>query len=234
MLIAGKKGERKMKNFILFLFLVSVAAHIAYAGDKDKPPADYQGAIAEKPKLNKGDRWEYSRRDKVISYEFVEIRSDDLVFHLQWDEWKSENKKETEFRNADLNVIKIIDEKGEEELITPYRGPLSFPLWVGKKWSYSFSSSEKGRLGSPGDLVTIDADVKVVSYEQVKVPAGTFWAFKIEETRHRRGAKRGRAQTDTNITVWYSPEIKFSIKIEHDNEVYNRELLRYSLVSQIK
>ncbi len=223
-----------MKNFILFLFLVLVAAHNAYAGDQDKPPVDYQGVIAERPKLNKGDRWEYSRRDKVISYEFVEIRSDDLVFHLQWDEWKSENKKEIEFRNSDLNVIEIIDENGEEEFIAPYRGPFNFPLWVGKKWSYAFSSSEKGARGSPGELVTIESDVKVVSYEQVKVPAGTFWAFKIEETRHRRGAKRGRAQTGTNITVWYSPEIKFSIKVEHDKEVYNRELLRYSLGGPIK
>ncbi len=216
---------------MLLLVIVFVAAPITYAGDQYKPPADYKGVIAEKPKLDKGDRWEFGRRDKVITYEFVETRSDDFVFHLQWDEWKSENKKETEFRNSDLNVIQRIDENGDEELITPYRGPFSFPLWVGKKWSYSFSSSEKGKRGSPGELVTIESDVKVVSYEQVKVPAGTFWAFKIEENRHRRGAKRGRAQTGTNITVWYSPEIKFSVKVEHDNDVYNRDLLHYSLVN---
>jgi len=218
-----------MKRIILFLFLVLVAANIAYAGDKDKPPADYQGLIAEKPKLNKGDRWEYVRRDKSISYEIAEIRSNELVFHLQWDEWKSENKKETEFRNSDLNLIRIIDEKGEEELITPYRGSFSFPLWVGKKWSYSYSSTEKVKRGSTGELVDMDADVKVVSYEQVKVPAGTFWAFKIEETRLKRGAKR--TKSGTHITVWYSPEIKFTIKVEHDNDVNNRDLLRYSLGS---
>ena len=224
------KENRKMRHLILFLLLVLVAANIAYAGDKDKPPADYQGLIAEKPKLNKGDHWEYIRRDKVISYEFVEIKSDDLVFHLQWDEWKSENKKEIEIRNSDLNVIQVIDENGDEEQFTPYRGQFSFPLWVGKKWSYSFSSSKKVNRAGSGELVAIDANVKVVSYEQVKVPAGTFWAFKIEETRHIRGAKRGRAQFDTDITVWYSPEIKFVIKLEHDNEANNRELLRYSLL----
>jgi hypothetical protein len=217
-----------MRNIILLSFLVFVAANVGYAEDKNKPPADYQGLIAEKPKFNKGDRWEYMRRDKTISCEFVEMKNETLVFHLQWDEWKSEGKKETEFRNSDLNLTKVIDEKGEEEQITPYKGPFSFPLWVGKKWSYSFSSSGKVDRQGAGELATTDVNVKVISHEQVKVPAGTFWAFKIEETRHNRGAKRGRAQFGTTITVWYSPEIKSNIKVEHDNDVYNRELLRYS------
>jgi len=217
-----------MKHISLFLLFMLVATSIGYAEDKNKPPAEHQGLIAEKPKFAKGDRWEYLRRDKTISCEFVEMKNEALVFHLQWDEWKSEGKKETEFRNSDLNLIKVIDEKGEEEEITPYRGPFSFPLWVGKKWSYSFSSSRKVNSSGAGEQATTDVNVKVLSYEQVKVPAGTFWAFKIEETRNKRGAKRGRAQFGTTITVWYSPDIKANIKVEHDSDVYNRELLRYS------
>ncbi|MBA4371453.1 MAG: hypothetical protein C0402_01180 [Thermodesulfovibrio sp.] len=217
-----------MRNIILFLFLVFVTATTGYAEDMKKPPADYQGAIAEKPKFDKGDRWEYMRRDKTISHEFVGTQNETLVFHLQWDAWKDEGKKETEFRNADLNLIKVINEKGEEEVMTPYRGPFNFPLWTGKKWSYSFSSSAKVKSSGAGELVTVDAHVKVVAYEQVKVPAGTFRAFKIEETRQNRGAKRGLAQYGTTITFWYSPEIKSIIKIEHANDIHNRELLRYS------
>ena len=80
----------------------------------------------------------------------------------------------------------------------------------------------------PG-TVTEDADVKVVSYEQVKVPAGTFWAFKIEEKRKIRDAKGPRGRLGYNITIWYSPEIKFTVKVEHDNDVYNRELVKYTI-----
>jgi hypothetical protein len=213
---------------ILFMFLIFLLAGISYAGDTDKPPAGYEGLVVERPKLNKGDRWEYARRDKIISYELVEKKNGELVFHLQWDEWKSEGKKETEIRTPDLNVMKIIDIYNEIEEISPYRGTLSFPLWVGKKWSYSFSTTKRVKRGVPG-TVTEDADVKVVSYEQVKVPAGTFWAFKIEEKRQTRGAKGPRGRLGYYITIWYSPEIKFTVKVEHDNDVYNRELVKYTI-----
>jgi hypothetical protein len=66
--------------------------------------------------------------------------------------------------------------------------------------------------------------VKVVAYEQIKVPAGTFWAYKIEENRVMRGTKSRRGY---NATVWYSPEVKHTVKSEEENDVWNQELLKF-------
>jgi hypothetical protein len=64
----------------------------------------------------------------------------------------------------------------------------------------------------------------VLSYEQVKVPAGTFGAFKIEEERITAGSKSGRGYV---ATYWYSPDVKRIIKSEEDNDVWNTELIKY-------
>jgi hypothetical protein len=219
------KEERKMKRLVLMLLLVFVMIDFGYAGDKDNPPADYKGVIAERPKLTKGDRWDYVRREKAVSYEFIEEKDGHLVFHIQWDD----GTKETEIRTLDLNFLKNLDNKDEmTEEVTPFRGPLSFPLWVGKKWSYTFQTSRTRRATSMSADRDSDSDVKVVAYEQIKVPAGTFWAFKIEEVRRIRGAKGPRAMLGYHVTVWYTPDVKGNVKIEQDDDVYNRELVKYT------
>ncbi|MEW6108180.1 MAG: hypothetical protein AB1632_03275 [Nitrospirota bacterium] len=212
-----------MRNILFTLFLVLVMLGSGYASDKDKPPADYQVPIAERPTLNKGDRWDYERRGKIISYEFIEEKNGQLVFQIQWDD----GTKETEICTPDLNYLRILNAKGEIlEEYTPFRGQLNFPLWVGKKWSYTFTTSETRRAAS--ESKERDSNVKVVAYEQVKVPAGTFWAFKIEEERHVRGKKGPKAVLGSHITMWYSPDIKRYVKTEHENETHNRDLIKYT------
>ncbi|MDA8339178.1 MAG: hypothetical protein M0Z70_07755 [Nitrospiraceae bacterium] len=213
-----------MRNILFMLFLVLVMLGSGYASDKDKPPTDYQGPIAERPKLVKGDRWEYTRRDQVISFEFAGEENGNLVFYVQW----NGGGKMKNIRTPDLNFIKEFNKKGEiVEECNPYKGALRFPLWIGKKWSYTFTTTKLAEHGGAGELADRDSDVKVVSYEQIKVPAGTFWAFKIEEHRVTRGARGPKARLGYNSTVWYSPEVKNIIKVEEDKEVYNRDLIKY-------
>ncbi len=73
----------------------------------------------------------------------------------------------------------------------PHWGNLSFPLWVGKSWTarYDFYDAKRHR--------TFDGTMwwKVVAYEDVTVPAGTFKAFKLE----------GR-NPYVHFDMWYSPE----------------------------
>ena len=206
-----------MRKGILALFIVFLMTNFGFA--EDKPPAGYQGPIAEMPKLSKGDRWDYERRGKVVSYELTEENIGQLVFQLQWDD----GSKETEGYTPDLNFFKKIDYKGEiAETVTPYRGSFSFPLWVGKKWSYSWQTSKTKQAASLSQMW--DSHVKVAAYEQVKVPAGTFWAFKIEEVRSNRGAKHPKAY---HVTTWYSPNVKLPVKVEEDEDAYNRNLIKY-------
>jgi len=212
-----------MKHIVMSLLFLLFLISTGYPGDKDAPPPDYKGVVAEQPKLTVGDRWDYLRRDKTVSYEFAGEKDHLLVFNIQWDD----GTKESEFRNVDLNFLKNVDYKGElYEEVEPYRGWMSFPLWVGKRWNYTFRTSHTKRAAS--ESAPIDADVKVVAYEQVKVPAGTFWAFKIEETRTMKSSKKGQFRTGYHVTAWYCPDIRGVVKIEQDNDVYNRDLTKFT------
>lgn len=204
-----------MKKAIFTLLLVFVITDFGYAEDNNNPPPDYKGQVAERPVMVKGDRWDFNRRDKTLSYEFLEEKDGQLIFLVGWED----GKKGKETRTPELNFI-----KGYNEACDPYRGPFKFPLYVGKKWNYTHSSS-KYKQGTTGEVSVIDSTVKVLSYEQVKVPAGTFWAYRIEENRSVRGAKSGRGYY---VTVWYSPEVKNTVKSEEDNDVWNRELLKFT------
>lgn len=205
---------------ILFICLVLSMALSVYAGGKDAPPANYQGPVAERPQLLKGDRWEYARHGRALSYEFMEEKDGQLVF-----EKVEDGTKTTEFYTPDLNFVKEVFEKGSPEVVKPYRGALSFPLWVGKEWRYSFSAAMREKKGMPGEKAEFESSVKVEGYEEVTVPAGTFGAFKIKEVR--RNVKKKLA-VGKHRTVWYSPDVKRVVKTEEGNKAYNRELTMYS------
>jgi hypothetical protein len=60
---------------------------------------------------------------------------------------------------------------------------------------------------------------KVIGWEQVTVPAGTFWALKIEQTGWSNDlspsaivATYQRAGVRVDLTLWYSPEVKYIVK----------------------
>ena len=92
---------------------------------------------------------------------------------------------------------------------------LSFPLEVGATWSYSHeyaTSDGRGRFRE-------DLECKVVGWEQVTVPAGNYWALRIEEKGWSNNLSpnvpiSARAATRLDRTFWYSPEIKYLVKSE--------------------
>lgn len=84
-------------------------------------------------------------------------------------------------------------------------GP-DFPIKVGEPkggGSFKYPHSEK-----PGVEVTADAKIKSVSHEQIKVPAGTFEAIRVEVVTYYK-LSTGYANRWDSI-VWYSisPDIK--------------------------
>lgn len=226
-----RKRRHEMKKIFCTLFAALMIAGSAYAGEGDRPPADYKGPIAERPQYAAGDRWEYMWQGQVYSSVFTGEKDGQLVFLEKW----KDGAQWTMFRTPDMNFIRSLHKQEQEvkEECKPYRGPLSFPLWVGKKRSYTFSivtapfSGKMRKRGGAGEPREIESRVKVVAYEQVTVAAGTFWAFKIEEVRRPEGSTGMR---DYHLTFWYSPEVKNFIKVEEDKETWNRELVSYKLI----
>jgi hypothetical protein len=97
-----------------------------------------------------------------------------------------------------------------------------FPLNIGKKWKRRFS-------GRPS-FATRDYDFlieyKVVSYESIKVVAGTFKAFKIEITHTNYDARMASGKA----YIWYSPEIKAVSKVTFETVTYWRGAPDYELI----
>lgn len=116
-----------------------------------------------------------------------------------------------------VRISTILDRKPSS---TPFR---DWPLYVGKKWKYE--SEWENNEGTKGKT---SQDVEVVSFEELRVVAGKFVAYKIEYkgmVTNSRGYKG--EMTDT---WWYSPDLKTYIKhVNNDGYgVYTNELTFYS------
>ena len=88
---------------------------------------------------------------------------------------------------------------------------VSWPLWVGKRWSCSFTSRASGRPDMPL-LVSYTCDAA----EEVVVPAGTFRCLRI--WRRARLAAEGK-WIDRISVAWYSPDAGAFVKRLADSVV---------------
>lgn len=88
---------------------------------------------------------------------------------------------------------------------------LSFPLEVGKKWTFSNHSYDKFNEAKRID----DLTVKVVGRERARVLAGEFDAFKIEAQGKAgvEGAASAGAR-EISYTYWYAPSARAIVKQE--------------------
>jgi Caspase domain len=115
----------------------------------------------------------------------------------------------TYFVNAEL-------ESGfsEPDAISGRRKMLIFPFNPPERWSYSYEFPTNRGTGKSRD----DLDSKVAGWEQVTVPAGTFWAVKVEQKGWRNNLSPdviswARQATRLDFTFWYSPETKSIIQL---------------------
>jgi hypothetical protein len=84
------------------------------------------------------------------------------------------------------------------ESYQPYYTTADWPLFVGKSWAnrYTYRDEARGR-----SFDNVQQDAKVEAYEDVKVPAGTFKAFKI-----------GIGDQAFWVTTWYAPDLGLFVK----------------------
>ena len=151
----------------------------------------------DKPDLKVGDKWEFKQTVKIVpgeeksepwSRRVAEIKPDGAI-------QLATGKDELLALDAMLNRI---DARGPEYSIVTYK----FPMKVGSEWTYSARAGEGGMLDRRGSY-------KVVAYEPVTVPAGTFDCFHVEgqwETSSKSYTGRAREQ------YWYCPAIKYIAK----------------------
>jgi hypothetical protein len=107
---------------------------------------------------------------------------------------------------------------------------LSFPLEVGKSWTFVNDYSLKD-TGTKGQM---KQSVVVLTYEKVRVPAGEFEAFKLESTGSFSGSSpaAGPISGSGSRTYWYAPSARAIVKEEIQDPYrgrYGLELVKFKL-----
>jgi hypothetical protein len=137
-------------------------------------------------------------------------------------------------RTPDFNLVRIEAPQFTKTTL-PFYPNFSFPLWVGKTWKgkVAFESTDQ-----PGKEVLAELEARVVGFESVTVPAGTFFALKIEIggpylAKNLEYNWVGRIED----TLWYAPQVRNAVRYEYKDTVgispYNHEiheLVNYWLV----
>jgi hypothetical protein len=165
-----------------------------------------QAQVAQQPVMAVGDSW------KFVVYYTVPSR----VPNRTWTITSIERERLLGTENGDpltlTHELNLVDSPRQAE--TNPRS-LSFPLAVGKRWRYKSNWLFKPK-SSRG---TIDADVVVVAYEPIEVPAGRFESFKLQAVAELGGSSPSDTfyAGQTTTTYWYAPAARAIVKSVHHN-----------------
>lgn len=127
---------------------------------------------------------------------------------------------------SDLSPIKATNLKGEVLLeFKPQHQGLSFPMFVGKKWSSNYSGfrADKNRKWD-GRL-----ECEAKAYEPVRVAAGSFDAYRVECIDNWEFGYIFSGKVAS--TRWYAPAEGIVIKAISEDKDWNFELAAFTQIS---
>ena len=156
-----------------------------------------------------GNKWHYRNPDRGNTWmdEVIEVKNDVYIF-------KGAGRKDLlAFDKKTMNVVYLIGPDKKERKINdndPFRY-LNFPLFVGKKWVVNTKNNSSSFLG----------EFQVEGAEEVQTPAGKFMAFRIHLKQTNLSSKRTGW-----IRYWYSPEVRYRVKMEIDKSGYWARIAR--------
>lgn len=195
-----------MKKY-LFLAVLFIFAFLVHCATEHKTiqPGYLPQEKCDVPVWNVGDTWRY-RFDNEKEWEHRVLGIEDFKkskIYIVDDH--GINKKGFDVKTLQLKAEIISD--GKKILpMTDWSWHYDFPLYVGKKWEKMVTGYDADR-----QLRNYLYTYRVVSYENVTVPAGTFNAFRIElEQKSMR-----QLGDSVKIYKWYSPDVKREIKFQY-------------------
>ena len=159
--------------------------------------AQAQDKGTERPNVKVGDRWVLVPRSTYgAKLEYAWVVTSVSPTRIEG----TENGKPLAL-TPDLNIIESPQEKNSDDRL------LSFPLEVGKQWSYVndylLNDMTYGSLQGHNNV-----SVAVLGHEKVRMPAGEFDAFKLEA----QGKWVSTITGASNVTYWYAPAVRAIVK----------------------
>ena len=192
-----------MKKMILLSFLVLFIPAIVCGQDK-----------VEVPVWNMGDKWKLTE-DVII----MVVNADERYYGVKYLTGAGESI--LIFEKSSLNRIYYMDKDNRKPYELRNKRLLNFPLEIGKSWKDKYMT--KGALKE----YTYWETFTVLGWEDVQVQAGKFKAVKIEykQAREDEPAKEGK------LWYWYSPDVKYMVKCQHEKSSYWDETYDWELSS---
>jgi hypothetical protein len=217
-------GETGMSASMMFLALAASSAGPAVAA----------------PTLSTGDSWVYDRRfergtngfaDRRVVLRIDRVDDDQMLVGIKQD--GAPGNFQDHMTGLDWSIRRIIDGKQ-----TVTARPFAFPLTIGKTWTADYTD---GQPHGNQQSIRSHTAYRVVGWEDVTVPAGTFHALKIEasgetETRLAHAASQtiisapGAAAISSNAgsgpttvdqishtILYYAPDVRYFVKTIREN-----------------
>ncbi len=162
-----------------------------------------------------GETWEWKER-LVVDADPTKPRMESFDIRTVILE-AGEKKFEKKFSGG--SKIIAIEKDNSKVNEKPFR---KWPLKVGAKWQY-----EENWTSGDGTTGSTKQDVEVTGFEKIKVPSGTYSAFKIE---YRGKFNNVHGSGEMNDTFWYAPKVKADVKHinQSGGQTYTSVLVKYT------
>ncbi|MBC5781435.1 hypothetical protein H8N03_00680 [Ramlibacter sp. USB13] len=175
------------------------------------------------PRLQVDDTWEYEIVDlwkgSPLSRQLarvIDVQGDTAVILF-------ESQRVDEERPRKRGVSVDTRTLTEFNPVQPAYFFLGFPLQPGKTWQFDFINQAQGRATNK-----VERWAKVVGWETVSVPAGTFRALRVEmKDRRLWQAGDGVFPDHWYTTVWYVPEVKRFVRLEREHRAADSKRWSY-------
>ncbi|KPK91141.1 MAG: hypothetical protein AMJ94_07770 [Deltaproteobacteria bacterium SM23_61] len=185
----------------------------------------------EAPVWNVGDKWVFDREGpmEVIGCDakWYSVRFSEGIF-------PKDASGVAIFERSTLHIKYLVEKDKREDYRAFRKKILNFPLTPGKKWKGEFQRNEVAPLGGVG-IAQYQETFRSLGWEEVKVRAGKFKAFKVEYKFVRTFGMMA-SSGENKAWYWYSPEVKNLVKCKYEKgyseypaERGNWELVSYEL-----
>ena len=167
------------------------------------------------PDVRVGDRWVVQGMDASPKDNWErswKVRRDVTKVEGTIATWKYENLPPSQPATGE-NRYDLASQALLRGIVSGKPEPAKFPLAVGNEWTHEYAV--KGSYG----VARYEFKARVVGWEEVTVPAGTFRALRIEHkgtwSRDTDFSREGINRTLTapvEMTLWYAPAAKSVVK----------------------
>jgi hypothetical protein len=142
----------------------------------------------------------------------MEVKERKLFEHKEayWVDVTGKGMRYFNIYDMNLNWIGLFGDGKELESAEPCLQVFRWPLTIGEKWKSAYTFRDYSDYSHGVQVHTSKVDVNMQDYEEVRVPAGTFKALRIQAGRE---------------TFWYAPSIGWIVKEALGLDDQNRRIL---------